>query len=339
MAWYWNEWVYIVLWILILVGILTGAIVATKSEGFQDIQDPLDLALFFQPYQPEDVCEIYAFVYPKVVEAESIDGNNRRSEAEARERATKVLQQSIPGELLNCPIKYPTDKSIDTVFPYLTDLPDTFLATIYATLIFCTTKLQKSLYDVTKALQEAANAQKEGFENENQAVCSKEVAEAKRKELAEKEKANCVLPESIPVEQRTQQLLVKMAKLSKSYLDWRNGKIQQVEAQINQIKEPYVKAKAASELLKAKLKEKNPDEISDEDRNEQSNLAEQVGIYEAVLLELNYTKFNLTQTIPALVNSCKEMMPKLVKLQKNLESGNYSVPAEGFDDFFQSPLH
>jgi hypothetical protein len=339
MAWYWNEWVYILLWILIIIGILTGAIVASTSEGFQNIQDPLDLALFFQPYQPEDICEIYAFVYPKVVEGEAIDGTNRRSEAEARERATKVLQQAIPGELLKCPIEYPKDKSIDAVFPYMIDLPDTFLATLYATLIFCTTKLQKSLYDVTKALQEAANAQKEGFQNENANICSKEAAEAKRKELAEKEKANCVLPESIPVEQRTQQLLAKMAKLSKGYLDWRNGKIQQVETQINQVKEPYAKAKVASEVLKAKLKEKNPDEISDDDRNEQSNLAEQVSTYEAVLLELNYTKFNLTQTIPALVNSSKEMMPKLVKLQKNLESGNYSVPAEGFENFFQSPLH
>jgi hypothetical protein len=334
MAWYWNEWVYIVLWILIIVGILTGALVISKTEEFQDVQDPLDLALFFQPYQPEDVCEIYAYVYPKVVASEMSDGTNRRSDEEARERADKLLKQQIPGTLLKCPIQYPKEKNIDVVFPYLTDLPDSFLATLYATLIFSTTKLQKSLVDLTKALQSAANAKKEGFAD----ICSKEEADAKRAAEKEKEKESCVLPDAIPVEERLQKILGKMAIMSKTYLDWRNGFISEINRQLEGLKKPYAEALMKNALLKKKLEDKKPDEISDEDRTQQSEMAETVGAYEGALLDLNFTKSNLTQSIPSLVKACKEIIPKLTALQKNLENGNYSVPAEGFENFFQSPL-
>lgn len=333
MAWYWNEWVYILLWILIGVGILTGAIVVNQTEGFQAQQtDPADLGAFFEPYQVKDVCEIYMYVYPKVVAGELSDGTNQRSEEEARERANTLLKQSIPGTLLNCPISYPTAKSLQDAFEYIQTVPDDFLATVYATLLFCTTRLQQSLLDITKALKKAASSQREGFAD----VCSKEEAEKKR---AEKKQDTCVLPEDIPETEKAQTIVKKLAKLVQIQLTWRSAYLGAIDKSIEDLKKPYAAALLSKQTLDEKLKDKKADAISTEDREKQSEIAETVGIYEAKIIELNYTKYNLNQTIPTLVKACKDLIPKLETLRKNMEAGNYSVPAEGFSDFFQSPLH
>ena len=139
---WWNEYIYIAIWVIIILSILLGVSLGGKQED-SFINAPgteIDLQAFFQPYRLKDVCTLYGPVYDSIVISfKPLEGQ------EAREAANKEVKKHIPGGPLNCALTLPSSKEPQDIFNFLSGLSDTFLADIYATLLFTVSTLQSTL--------------------------------------------------------------------------------------------------------------------------------------------------------------------------------------------------
>ncbi len=335
MAWYWNEFVYIGIWILIIffgLGTAVYSILTQDDEGFVDAS--FDVATFLNAYKVKDICEIFAKVYEAEVNAERANGTNQRPEAEARERANRNLQGKIPGGPLQCPPNLLASDDLRVQRDAFKALPDTTLISIYATLLYSLVNLQMTYNKIVKTMVEANNAKKEGFED----ICTKEEAEEKRK-------TQCKLPEEVSPEERAkieaqykQEITTKKQQLIAALGKWMGEYKTQTKSQREARVKDYQKAIVARELIRQKNKDKGED-ISSEDEKNQEQAEEAATILEETVSYLAYTEAFMNFSMEDMIKKSKELIAKIDVLKKKLEAGDTTLPQESFMDYFVSPLH
>jgi hypothetical protein len=207
MEWWWNEYIYILIWCIIILSILLGVSLGTKQEdSFIDASDSeIDLQAFFQPYRIKDVCAVYGPVYDSII----ISFKPLEGQA-ARDEANKEVKKHVPGGPLNCALTLPSSKEPQDIFNFLSGLSDTFLADIYATLLFTVTTLQSTLDQVKNSLSTVPPTPPPGkvFESYED-ICSPQDAEKKRAAKP----PTCVLPEDISPQALITKSKEKLAKL------------------------------------------------------------------------------------------------------------------------------
>ena len=341
MSWYWNETIYVGLWVFLVVPLFIALLVsftaAPAKEGFEaSQQDPLDLEGFFQKYQVSETCEIFQPVFESVVTAESIQGKTRLSEEEARERAKKTIAAEVPKGPMTCPFEIPKEKDLQKIHTFMKQLDPLFLATSYATLIYSAVNLQISYNKIKSSLQQAAAA-RQGFQD----MCTPEEAEKKR----QLQTPSCKLPEEVTPEEKAQietkqkaEILVKMEVLNAAIWKWRDDKGVQIKSQV----ESQTKVVLGLQLEKAKLEQKVKDEgedVSDELKNQLQKAAEDLEVNRVMLEYVQTYQMYLGMTISDVVVKCKDLITKISKLKKQLEKGDYTPPTEGYENYFLSPLH
>lgn len=333
--------VFLLAWILFTIAVFfvvykRVCYLTSSQEQFQDVYDPTDLTAFFKPFQVNEVCTIFQYIYPKLVQSESLGENQqRKSDEQAREAAQTVLKRFIPGEILKCPVKIPAEKTIEAADEFLSTLPDTYLATVYATLVYCTKNLQQSIGTMTTAIRNADAAKQEGFTN----VCSKDQADEKRKAQAS---LQCTLPEELTDEQKKQieltkkqRIQAKLKTLVDTYTSWRQDTLAKNEKALQDMKGLFERTKGEKELLDKRVKEAGQD-VPEELSNKQQAVSEAYGPLELKYNELLLLRTNLQQSTASLVQTCQSILPKLEKIKGSLEEGNYSSSI--LEGFFQSPL-
>ena len=335
MAWYWNEYIYIGLWILMIffgLGAALYSILTQEEEEFVDAS--FDVETFLNAYKVKEICDVFAKVYEAEMNAERADGTTQRSEAEARERANKNLQGKIPGGPLQCPPSMPTSDDLREQRDAFKALPETTLITIYATLLYSVVNLQMTYNKIVKTMVEANKAKTEAFED----ICSKEEAEEKRK-------TQCKLPEDVTPEEKAkieaqykQEILVKkqslIAALGKWMGDYKSGIQKQREAGVKE----FQKAILEREKIRKENKDKGED-ISDEDERKQEKAEETATILEEAVSYLAFTEGYMSFSIDDMLKKSKELLVMIDVLKKKLEKGDTTLPQESFMDYFVSPLH
>jgi hypothetical protein len=336
MAWYWNEFVYIGIWILMIFFGLGAAVYSILTQDNEEdfVDASFDVATFLNAYKVKEICEVFAKVYEAEVNAERADGTNQRPEAEARERANKSLQGKIPGGPLQCPPTFPTTEDLREQRDAFKALPDTTLISIYATLLYSIVNLQMTYNKIVKTMVEANNAKKEGFED----ICTKEEAEEKRK-------TQCKLPEEVSPEERAkieaqykQEIITKKQQLIAALGKWMGEYKSQVKSQRESKVKDYQKAVVARELIRKKNKDKGED-ISNEDEQAQERAEENALTLEETVSYLAYTESYMNLSIDDAIKKSKDLMQKIDVLKKKLEAGDTTLPQESFMDYFVSPLH
>ena len=335
MAWYWNEYVYIGIWILMIffgLGAAVYAIVTEENDDFVDVG--YDVESFLAAYKVKEICDVFAVVYEAEVNAERADGANQRPEAEAREKANANLKAKIPGGPLQCPPAVTTSDDLREQRDAFKALPDTTLITIYATLLYSTVNLQMTYDKIKKSMEEANKAKKEGFED----ICTKEEAEAKRK-------TQCKLPEEVTPEEKAkieaqykQEITAKKQSLVSGLNSWMSTYKSQVQKAKDDNTKDYQKALVAREVIRKKNKEKGKD-VSKDDEKAQEQAEETALVLEEIVLRLAYTESYMNLSTDDMIKKCKELMQKITVLKKKLEAGDTTLPADSFLDYFVSPLH
>jgi hypothetical protein len=341
MSWYWNETIYVGLWVFLVVPLFIAFLVSFTSapvkEGFEVAkQDPLDLEGFFEKYQVKDICEIFQPVFESVTTAESVQGKTKLSEEEARERAKKTIAAQVPNGPLRCPLELPKEKDVNTIFGFMKEMDPLFLATCYATLLYSAVNLQISYNKIVSSLQQAAAA-RQGFED----MCTPAEAEAKRK----LQPPSCKLPEEVSPEQKAEMeakqkeaILAKMEVLNSNLWKWREDKGKQLASQLD----AQTKSVQAKQILKTKLEDKIKDKGEDADddlKNQLQAAAEDLETNKVILEYLQFSQSYLAMKLSDVVVKCKDLITKIAKLKKQLEKGDYSAPSEGYENYFVSPLH
>jgi hypothetical protein len=336
MAWYWNEYIYIGLWILVIffgLGSAVYSIVKQEQEdGFLDAS--FDVATFLNAYKVNEICEIFAKVYEAEVNAERADGTNQRPVEEARERANKNLAQKIPGGPLQCPTTFPPSEDLRTNRDAFKALPDTTLITIYATLLYSIVNLQMSYNKIVNAMMEANKAKAEGFED----ICSKEQADEKRK-------SQCKLPEDVTPEELAKieegyrnDIRSKKQQLIKSFEMWSSSYKSQLKSQREEKAAEYQKARTARDLIRKKNKDAG-ENVSNEDQQSQEKAEGSVMSLEEAVSYLSYTESYMNVSTDDMIKKCKDLIQKIDVLTKKLDAGDTTLPPESFLNMFQSPLH
>ena len=215
MEWWWNEYIYIGIWFVIILSILLGVSLSPNKDTFIDVPDgTIDLQAFFQPYRIKDVCSIYSPVYDSIVISfKPLEGQAARDEAD------KELKKHIPGGPLNCALTIPSSKEPQDIFNFLSGLSDTFLADIYATLLFTVSTLQSTLDKVQDSLTNIPPTPPPGkvFENYED-VCTPQDAEKKRAAKI----PTCLLPEDVSPEALTTKSKEKLARLQSALTLYRS---------------------------------------------------------------------------------------------------------------------
>ena len=335
MAWYWNEYIYIGVWILVIffgLGAAVYSILTKEEEEFIDAS--FDVATFLNAYKVKDICEIFAKVYEAEVNAERADGTNQRPVKEARERANKTLAQKIPGGPLQCPPTFPPSEDLRASRDAFKALPDTTLITIYATLLYSSVNLQMTYNKIVKTMMEANKAKAEGFED----ICTKEEADEKRK-------AQCKLPEDVSPEERAkieaqykEEITKKKQLLMTALGKWTSAYKSETQKQREGKGKEYQKAVVERDLIRKQNKDKGED-VSDEDKQKQEKAEETAIILEETVSYLAYTESFMTLPTEDMIKKCKDLIQKIDVLKKKLEAGDTTLPQESFMDMFASPLH
>jgi hypothetical protein len=208
---WWNEYIYIAIWVIIILSILLGVSLGGNQED-SFINAPgteIDLQAFFQPYRLKDVCTLYGPVYDSIVISfKPLEGQ------EAREAANKEVKKHIPGGPLNCALTLPSSKEPQDIFNFLSGLSDTFLADIYATLLFTVSTLQSTLDQIQDSLTKVPPTPPPGkvFENYED-VCTPQDAEKKRAAKI----PTCLLPEDVSPEALITKSKEKLARLQSAF--------------------------------------------------------------------------------------------------------------------------
>lgn len=203
----WNEYIYIGIWFIIILSILLGVSLGGKQEdSFIDASsNDIDLQAFFQPYRIKDVCTLYGPVYDSIlISFKPLEGQAARDEAD------KEVKKHVPGGPLNCELTLPSSKEPQDIFNFLSGLSDTFLADIYATLLFTVATLQLTLDKVQDSLTNIPPTPPPGkvFENYED-VCTPQDAEKKRAAKV----PTCLLPEDVSPQALMTKSKEKLARL------------------------------------------------------------------------------------------------------------------------------
>ena len=206
MGMWWNEYIYIGIWFIIILSILLGVSLSPNKDTFIDApSNEIDLQAFFQPYRIKDVCSLYGPVYDSIlISFKPLEGQA------ARDEANKEIKKHVPGGPLNCAFTIPSSKEPQDIFNFLSGLSDTFLADIYATLLFTVATLQSTLDQVQDSLTNVPPTPPPGkvFENYED-VCTPQDAEKKRAAKL----PTCVLPEDVSPEALMTKSKEKLARL------------------------------------------------------------------------------------------------------------------------------
>ena len=335
MAWYWNEFIYIGIWILMIffgLGAAVYTILMEDEEGFVDAS--FDVATFLNGYKVKDICEVFAKVYEAEVNAERANGTNQRPEEEARERANKNLLGKIPGGPLQCPPTLLSSEDLREQRDAFKALPPTLLISIYGTLVYTTVNLQMTYNKIVKTMVEANKAKAEAFQD----ICTKEEAEEKRK-------SQCKLPEEVSPEERAkieaqykQEITTKKQQLIAALGKWMGEYKSQTKSQRESKAKDYAAAVVARELIRKQNKDKGED-VSNEDQQKQERAEETAILLEETVSYLAYTESFMNFSIEDMVKKSKELIQKIEVLKKKLEQGDTTLPQESFMDMFASPLH
>ena len=90
---WWNEYIYISIWFVIVLCILLGVSLSPTKDTFTDVtKDNIDLQAFFQPYRISEVCAIFQPVYDSIVLSFiPLEGQAARDEAD------KDVKKHVPG--------------------------------------------------------------------------------------------------------------------------------------------------------------------------------------------------------------------------------------------------
>jgi hypothetical protein len=336
MAWYWNEYIYIGIWILVIFFGLGAAVytilTSNEEEGFMDAS--FDVATFLNAYKVKDICDVFAKVYEAEVNAERANGTNQRPEAEARERANKNLATKIPGGPLQCPPTFLISEDLRANRDAFKALPDTTLITIYGTLLYSIVNLQMTYNKIVKTMVEANKAKAEGFQD----ICTKEEAEEKRK-------AQCKLPEEVTPEERAkieaqykEEITTKKKQLIAALGKWMGDYKSQTRKQREDKGKEYQKAVVERDLIRKQNKDKGED-VSDGDKQKQEQAEEAAMVLEESVSYLAYTEGYMTLSMDDMIKKSKDLIQKIDVLKKKLEAGDTTLPQESFMDYFVSPLH
>jgi hypothetical protein len=335
MAWYWNEFVYIGIWILMIFFGLGAAVYTILMEELEEFTDAsFDVASFLNGYKVKEICEVFSKVYEAEVNAERADGTNQRPEAEARERANKNLSMKIPGGPLQCPPTSSTSEDLREQRDAFKALPTTTLITIYATLVYSTVNLQMTYNKIVKTMVEANKAKAEAFQD----ICTKEEAEKKRT-------PQCKLPEEVTPEERAkieanykEEINKKKQELIAALGKWINEYKSQIKSQREAKAKEYQTAVAARELIRKKNKDKGED-ITNDDEQKQEKAEEAATLLEETVSYLAYTESYLNVSMDDMIKKSRDLIQKIDVLKKKLEEGDTTLPQESFMDYFVSPLH
>jgi hypothetical protein len=221
MEWWWNEYIYIAIWFIVILSFILGISLAPKKESFADAPDGvIDLQAFFQPYRIKDVCTIYSPVYDSIVISfKPLEGQAARDEAD------KEVKKHVPGGPLNCALTIPSSKEPQDIFNFLSGLSDTLLADIYATLLFTVSTLQSTLDQVKDSLTNIPPTPPPGQIFERfQDICTPQDAKKKR----DAQIPTCMLPEDVTPEALTAKSKEKLARLQSALTLYKSKSIEAV---------------------------------------------------------------------------------------------------------------
>jgi hypothetical protein len=220
MEWWWNEYIYIGIWFVIILSFILGiSLSPRKEDSFLDINnDDIDLQALFQPYHIKEVCTLYGPVYDSIVLSfKPLEGQAARDEAD------KEVKKHVPGGHLNCSIALPSSKEPQDIFNFLSGLSDTYLADIYATLLFTVSTLQSTLNQIQDSLTKVPPTPPPGkvFESYED-VCSPQDAAKKRAAQI----PTCLLPEDVSPEALTTKSKEKIARLKSALATYKTKNIE-----------------------------------------------------------------------------------------------------------------
>jgi hypothetical protein len=207
MAWWWNELVYFGLWFVLILSILLGVSLSPTKDTFVDTPDAIDLHAFFQPYHTCEVCDLFKPVYDSIV----LSFNPLEGQA-ARDEADKEVKKHVPGGSLSCSLALPSSKDPQVIFNFLSSLPNTYLADVYATLLYSTATLQSNLEQIKSSLTTVPPTPSTGavFESFEATICSPKEADKKRQAQV----PTCILPEDVTPEALNSKSKEKLATLT-----------------------------------------------------------------------------------------------------------------------------
>lgn len=335
MAWYWNEFVYVALWILVIffgLGLAIYNIVMAEDEGFEDIS--FDIASFLNGYKVKEICQVFDKVYQAEVNAERANGTSQRPLAEARERANKNLSQKIPGGPLQCPPILLESDDLRKQRDAFKALPATTLITIYGTLLYTIVNLQMTYNKITDTMIQANKARVETFQD----ICTKEEADQKRK-------AQCKLPEEVTPEEKAKieadykkEITTKKQELMNALTTWKSETLSQTKSERETKANEYQAAIVTRDRISKQNKDKG-DDINQQDTQSQENAEESVLMLRERVSYLAYTESFMMLSTDEMIGKSKELIKKIDVLQKKLEAGDTTLPTESFMDMFASPLH
>lgn len=190
MEWWWNEYIYIAIWFFCIACILIGISLSETKDTFVDTpNEMMDLPQFFQPYHANEVCSLFKPVYDSIILSfRPLEGQAARDEAD------KEVKKHVPGGILACPVTIPSSKDPRDIFNFLSALPNTYLADIYATLLYSIATLESNLSTIKSSLTKVPPTPPPGKVFESfQDICSPQEAEKKRAVKA----PTCMLPEDV----------------------------------------------------------------------------------------------------------------------------------------------
>jgi hypothetical protein len=335
MVWYWNEFVYIGIWVLLIFFGLGAAVYAALSNKEEDFVDQsTDIKSFLDFYKIDDVCKVFQVVYEAEVNAERADGKSQRPESEARERANKNLSQKIAGGPLSCPPSFPNSEDLKENRDAFMKLPVNYLVSLYATMLYSLVNLQMTYNKIVKTMVEANKARMEAFVD----ICTPEQAEEKRKQ-------ECKLPEDVTPEEKAaleqkykEEIIKKKQEMASALLSWMQSYLQEVKRNRDAKAQDLQKALVQRELIRKKNKDAGED-VSDEDRKTQEQAEEAYTVLEEIVATLNYTEAFMAYPIDKMIEQSNKLIEKIDVLKKKLEKGDTTLPQESFMNYFHSPLH
>jgi hypothetical protein len=308
-------------------------VMADNEEGFQD--QSFDLESFLNIYKVKEVCEVFAPVYEAEVNAERANGTSQRSDSEARERANANLKGKIVGGPLECPVKVlSASEDLRAQRDAFKALPDTFLVTVYGTLLYSTVNLQMTYNKIVKTMMEANKAKAEGFED----ICTPEEAQ-------EKKKTQCKLPEEVTPEEKAKieetyktEITSKKATLIQALGKWMNDHKSGIIQSKNENAKELQKALLAREMIRKKNKDKGKD-ITKDDEKAQEVAEERYIVLEEIVQYLSFTESFMGYSMDQIIAQARKLIKQIDILKKKLEAGDTTLPQESFMDYFVSPLH
>lgn len=299
---WWNEYIYIAIWFVIVLCILLGVSLSPSKDTFTDVTktDDIDLQAFFQPYSINEVCTLFQPVYESVVHSFTpLEGQAARDEAD------KEVKKHVPGGKLSCSLVVPSSKDPQDIFNFLSSLPDTYLADVYATLLYSTATLQSNLDQVKSSLSSVPPTPPPGkiFESFDD-VCSPKDAEKKRATQA----PACILPEDVTPEALTVKSKEKLATLVNKLHSYTKDGVKPI----------------ITHVPEAINKDSSDDEKKEHDKQVTAAMVEQV--QQRQNLQLSYTD---------LLQKGKDLLKEFQTLKAKLEAGDVTPPqSESFTDLF-----